>query len=117
MLFGEHCTRVIQTPWGEYAWRADDLKQALDEVNTVSGVILGGDILTSSLEHTGNSWFYQPQRKKGVPFNTMLNDNIQESIHHANEYICQYRTQYGKDFMFVLVVQPALDACLKARAM
>lgn len=113
ILFGEHCQKAVQTPWGEYAWHHHDLAFVLDEVKKCNGVILGGDILTLNLEHTGVNWFYHPQRKRGVAFNALLNANIQESIHCANEKLCCYSAQYSEEFMFVLVVQSALEACIK----
>lgn len=110
--FGENDSNARKTPWGEYAWRAEDIPDVLLAVRRTNSVILGGDVITPALEHTGDSWHYQPTWLLTAKLETSLQDNTDRSVECAAEYIRQYTEKNGKDYWFALVVCTGMEALL-----
>lgn len=110
--FGSDCTCTIQTPWGEFAWRINDIYYAISMVRSTNGVILGGDVITTEMEYTGSNWFYQPTWPRDIEYTANLRNNVEQSIQRAQEYIDRYISLNNQDCLFVFVVCSAAEAYL-----
>lgn len=112
--FGADNSNALQTPWGEFAWRADDIPKAISDIRLRNSVILGGDVITPEFEYTGDNWSYQPTWVLNAKFSASLQSNVDRSIKRTMEYISTYVGENGKDYLFVLVVCTAMEALLYA---
>ncbi len=113
--FGADNSNTLQTPWGEFAWRADDISKAISDIRLSNSVILGGDVITPKFEYTGDNWFYQPAWLPSAEYDMSLQSNIDRSIKCTMEYINKYISKNSKDYLFIFVVCTATEAYLHAR--
>lgn len=112
--FGADDSNARQTPWGEFAWRAEDIPEVMLAVRRTNSVILGGDVITPAFEYTGDNWFYDPTWLLNAKLETSLQDNTDRSVECAAEYIRQYTGRNGKDYLFTLAVCTGVEALLHA---
>ena len=112
---GIDCSHAIRTPWGDFAWRVGDIPYVLSAISSISGVILGGDVITPQMEYTGDNWFYQPVWPAHTPYNESLRSNVERSVQSASEYIGRYTERNGEGDLFVFVVCSSVEAFLRAR--
>lgn len=110
--FGADYSCTIKTPWGESAWRAEDIPQAISAINESNGVILGGDVISPEMKSTYDSWYYQPTWKTGDSYVSSLRKNTEESIRCAEEYIKRYVDTHGDQYLFIFVVCTGNEALL-----
>ena len=110
--FGADYSCTLKTPWGESAWRSEDIPQAIAAINESNKVILGGDVISLEMKSTYDSWYYQPTWKTHDNYVSSLRKNTEESIRCAEEYIKRYVDMHGDGYLFILVVCAGNEALL-----
>ncbi len=83
----------------ETAWKIEDATLVLEYLKSENKLVLGGDILNERLNHTYDSWYYNPHPDR----NTKTNINC--SIEYANEYLKRYIKENGVSFHVIFVTQ------------
>ena len=88
----------ICTPWNEYAWKYSDFPELLRYFQEEAYTVLGGDILTTGLKHTYDSWYFTPDSSASD------RENAGRSIVVAEDYLTNYQNRNGTDYYIVFVV-------------
>ncbi len=83
----------------ETAWSMEDALLVLEYLQGLQKVVLGGDILTKTLEYTYDNWYYEPKPQKDVLFNS------KHSIRWAQKYLTRYIKRNGSGYYVVFVVE------------
>lgn len=83
----------------ETAWHMEDALLVLEYLQGLQKVVLGGDILTKTLEYTYDNWYYEPKPQKNVLFNS------KHSIRWAQKYLTRYSKRNGCGYYVVFVVE------------
>ena len=81
-----------------YAYIYQDMLAYIDWIKSKKFVILGGDVYSRQgdmFDITYDSWYYTPKNK---------DNDSQESISVAKNYIKQYTNSNGENFYFAIVV-------------
>lgn len=82
----------------EIAFPVQAIPQVLDLVLENQWIILGGDVLTSELKHTYDSWYYLPDA------NISLTANVKQSVEKCKRYISEYGKRNGEDFLYAFTI-------------
>ena len=83
----------------ETAWKIKDAFIVIDYYYSLGQIILGGDILSSSLQNTYDNWYYNIDNAAGK------NTNLKNSVNIAKEYILNYTKRNGLNNYVVFVLQ------------
>lgn len=82
----------------EVAWKISDTMDVIEYLFSLNYIILGGDILDSSLEYNYDSWFYEVDKEKHHT------ENVKNSYEKACNYIKNYIQRNGNDYYVILVI-------------
>ena len=83
----------------ETAWAIEDAVEVLAYLTHKKAIVLGGDILTPTLEYNYDSWYYNVEANKDFQF------NVDSSIKLAIQYISNYIKKNGSAFYVVFIVE------------
>lgn len=106
-LSDELKNRGVLTETTEYAWKYKDAIDVIDFLKVKECVILGGDVLKSTLEYTHDNWFFEYDNKGAI------SEIIKESIEKSKRYINWYHEKFGDDFYYIIVAIKKADYLLK----
>ena len=92
--------KIISTCFSntEDAWKIEDSILVLEYLKSKKKIVLGGDILTDTLQYTYDSWYYNIDTNKNLQFNAELGFKV------ASKYILNYMETNGNSFYVVFVV-------------
>ena len=83
----------------EVAWRIEDAISGLQYFKDSERIVLGGDVLTTSLKYTYDNWYYNPVLDQSLRL------NIDQSVEVASKYILEYLRRNGTGYFIVFVVR------------
>ena len=89
---------AIHTPWTEYAWKYEDFPEILRYFQNRGWIVLGGDILTTELDYTYSSWYYNPDPTRS------MEENVRQSAVVTADYLTHFRDRNGSNYLIVFVV-------------
>lgn len=81
----------------ELAWKITCVEDIAGEALQNQVIILGGDILDSNLEYTGDNWYYETNKTEDIRCNSIRSCDCME------KYIKKYADLNGVDFYMIVV--------------
>lgn len=83
---------------GELAWSLKSIPKVLELVSENNWIIVGGDIIADEGSYTYDNWYFQPEPA------CSLAANVSSSLNKCSQYISNYVSKNGSNYLFVLVI-------------